>query len=119
MSRHRAPASPPVHTHAPLISSGIFIFIADERFLREKDDDTEEVRRPSENVVFELGAASILYENRILIFKEGGVDFPGDFSDLGYRPGLLGMARAMVNQAPPMCVFDRIEPWRCYGDGHS
>jgi hypothetical protein len=65
-------------------SSGIFIFTADERFTREIDGKTEEVWRPSENVVFELGAASILYENRIVIFKEKGVSFPSDFSDLGY-----------------------------------
>ena len=65
-------------------SSGIFIFTADERFLRSLDGGTEEVWRPSENVVFELGAASILYENRIVIFKEKGVAFPSDFSDLGY-----------------------------------
>jgi predicted nucleotide-binding protein len=66
-------------------SSGIFIFTADERFLREMNDGTqEEVWRPSENVVYELGAASILYENRIVIFKERGVSFPSDFSDLGY-----------------------------------
>jgi predicted nucleotide-binding protein len=66
-------------------SSGIFIFTADERFLRELEDgSTEEVWRPSENVVYELGAASILYENRIVIFKEKGVTFPTDFSDLGF-----------------------------------
>jgi hypothetical protein len=66
-------------------SSGIFIFTADERFVREDaNGETEEVWRPSENVVFELGAASILYENRIVIFKEVGVSFPSDFSDLGY-----------------------------------
>lgn len=65
-------------------SSGIFIFTADERFLREKDGVTEEIWRPSENVVFELGAASILYDNRIVIFKEKDVSFPSDFSDLGY-----------------------------------
>lgn len=65
-------------------SSGIFIFTADERFLREDNGKTEEVWRPSENVVFELGAASILYDNRIVIFKEKGVTFPSDFSDLGY-----------------------------------
>jgi len=66
-------------------SSGIFIFTADERFLRETEgDEHEEVWRPSENVVYELGAASILYENRIVIFKEKGVSFPTDFSDLGY-----------------------------------
>jgi hypothetical protein len=66
-------------------SSGIFIFTADERFVRENvDGEPEEIWRPSENVVFELGAASILYENRIVIFKEKGVSFPSDFSDLGY-----------------------------------
>lgn len=65
-------------------SSGIFIFTADERFLKEMGDGTEEVWRPSENVIYELGAASILYENRIVIFKEKGVSFPTDFSDLGY-----------------------------------
>lgn len=65
-------------------SSGVFIFTADERFERETDGQAEEVWRPSENVVFELGAASILYENRIVIFKEKGVSFPSDFSDLGY-----------------------------------
>jgi predicted nucleotide-binding protein len=66
-------------------SSGIFIFTADERFLREaKTGESEEVWRPSENVVYELGAASILYENRIVIFKEKGLTFPTDFSDLGF-----------------------------------
>jgi predicted nucleotide-binding protein len=65
-------------------SSGIFIFTADEQFQRTVDGKPEEVWRPSENVVFELGAASILYENRIVIFKEKGVTFPSDFSDLGY-----------------------------------
>lgn len=65
-------------------SSGIFIFTADEQFLRSVNGNTEELWRPSENVVFELGAASILYENRIVIFKEKGVSFPSDFSDLGY-----------------------------------
>jgi predicted nucleotide-binding protein len=65
-------------------SSGIFIFTADEQFLRPTESGTEEVWRPSENVVYELGAASILYENRIVIFKEKGVSFPTDFSDLGY-----------------------------------
>lgn len=65
-------------------SSGVFIFTADEQFLRSVNGNTEEVWRPSENVVFELGAASILYENRIVVFKEKGVSFPSDFSDLGY-----------------------------------
>ena len=33
----------------------------------------DEVWRPSENVVHELGAASIQYEERVVIFKEKGV----------------------------------------------
>lgn len=65
-------------------SSGIFIFTADERFVRENaKGDMDEVWRPSENVVYELGAASILYENRIVIFKEQGVTFPTDFPTSG------------------------------------
>ena len=68
-------------------SSGVFIFTADEQFLRVvpgSPGETEELWRPSQNVIFELGAASILYENRIVIFKEKDVEFPSDFSDLGY-----------------------------------
>ena len=66
-------------------SSGIFIFTADEKFFTEDENGKQiEVWRPSENVVYELGAASILYENRIVIFKEKDVTFPSDFSDLGY-----------------------------------
>lgn len=66
-------------------SSGIFIFTADEEFFK-KDDEGESVSvwRPSENVVYELGAASMLYDRRIVIFKEKAVTFPSDFSDLGY-----------------------------------
>ena len=66
-------------------SSAIFIFTADEQFLQEGEDgDSTEVWRPSENVIYELGAASILYDRRIVIFKEKRVTFPSDFSDLGY-----------------------------------
>lgn len=66
-------------------SSAIFIFTADERFLKENEDgSTQEVWRPSENAVYELGAASILYGKRIVIFKEKRVSLPSDFSDLGY-----------------------------------
>lgn len=66
-------------------SSGIFIFTADEHFTRKAEGgETVDVWRPRENVVYELGAASILYENRIVIFKERGVAFPSDFSDLGH-----------------------------------
>ena len=62
-------------------SAGIFIFSADDKF-EDKNGDT--VYKPRENVIFELGAASLLYGRRIVIFKEEGVSFPTDFRDLGY-----------------------------------
>ena len=62
-------------------SAGIFIFTGDEKLV---DDKGEEIYRPSENVIYELGAASILYGNKIVIFKEDGVTFPSDFSGIGY-----------------------------------
>lgn len=62
-------------------SAGIFIFTGDEKFTNSSDVD---VWRPSENVVYELGAASVLWENKIIILKQNGVNFPSDFNDLGY-----------------------------------
>lgn len=66
-------------------SAGIFVFTKDERFLREgPNGEQEEVWRPSENVVYELGAASKMWQSRIIILREEGVSFPSDFKDLGY-----------------------------------
>ena len=66
-------------------SAGVFIFTRDEQFFCKKNgSDSEERWRPSENVVYELGAASILWERKIIILKEEGVTLPSDFSDLGY-----------------------------------
>ncbi len=62
-------------------SAGIFIFTADEEF---KDESGQTVYRPSQNVIYELGAASLLYGRKVVIFKERGVSFPSDFSDLGW-----------------------------------
>jgi hypothetical protein len=62
-------------------SGGIFIFSADEEF---KNLNGSSVFRPRENVVFELGAASYIYDQRIVIFKEKGVTFPTDFRDIGH-----------------------------------
>jgi hypothetical protein len=50
------------------------------KFLAESGD---EVWRPSENVVHELGAASIHYEERVVIFKEKGIDLPTKFKSIG------------------------------------
>lgn len=61
--------------------SAILIFTKDEAF---KDADGNEVWRPSENVVFELGAASYAYEDRVVILKERGLNFPTDFGSVGH-----------------------------------
>lgn len=62
-------------------SAGIFIASADDEWV---DANGKTVMRTRQNVVFELGAASFQYGKRIVIFKEAGVEFPTDFSDLGY-----------------------------------
>ncbi len=59
----------------------ILIFSADEEF---KDKDGNTIWRPSENVVYELGATGYLYDNRLVIMKEEAVSFPSNFSDIGY-----------------------------------
>lgn len=64
-------------------SSAIFIFTSDEEYISKEGSVTY---KPSDNVVFELGAANVLYDNKIVIFKEDGVVFASDYSDLGYIP---------------------------------
>jgi predicted nucleotide-binding protein len=61
----------------------VLIFTADEEF---KDKEGNTIWRPSENVVFELGATGYLYDNKIVILKEEGVSFPTNFRDIGYIP---------------------------------
>ena len=61
--------------------AAIIIFTADEEF---KDTSGQTIFRPSENAIFELGAASALYGSRVVIFKESGVTFPTNFRDIGY-----------------------------------
>ena len=62
-------------------TSAIFIFTADEEIT---DSQGNKALRPSDNVVYELGAATYLYGKNIVILKEEGVTFASDFSDLGY-----------------------------------
>jgi predicted nucleotide-binding protein/Mn-dependent DtxR family transcriptional regulator len=59
----------------------ILIFTADEEF---KNSKGETIWRPSENVVYELGASGYLYDNRLVILKEDTVSFPSNFRDIGY-----------------------------------
>ena len=61
--------------------SAILIFTCDEKF---HDAAGSVVWRPSENVVYELGAVSYEYEDRVVIFKEKGLYFPTNFQNIGY-----------------------------------
>lgn len=61
--------------------AAILIFSADEELF---DKDQNSVWRPSENVVNELGAASILYGDRIVIFREESVKLASNYESIGY-----------------------------------
>jgi hypothetical protein len=61
--------------------SAILIFTKDEQY---KSIDGEDIWKPSENVIHELGATSFAYEDRVVIFKEKGLNFPSNFSSIGY-----------------------------------
>lgn len=61
--------------------AAILVFTADQEYF---DADQNPIWRPSENVSNELGAASVLYGERIVIFKEKGVDLASNFSSIGY-----------------------------------
>ncbi len=62
-------------------TSAIAILTADEQFT---DPSGNSVSRPSDNAIYELGAASVLYEDKIVILKEDKVTLSSDFSDLGH-----------------------------------
>jgi predicted nucleotide-binding protein len=61
--------------------AAILIFTADREYF---DKEGSSVWRPSENVSHELGAASVLYGDRIVVFKEKGIELPSNFSSVGY-----------------------------------
>ena len=59
----------------------ILVFTTDEELFNA---DGDPIWRPSENVVYELGAVSYLYDRRVVLLKENTVSFPANFRDLGY-----------------------------------
>ena len=61
--------------------AAILVFTADKEYF---DKDAQPIWRPSENVSHELGAASVLYGERIVVFKENGIELPSNFSSVGY-----------------------------------
>lgn len=62
-------------------TSAIVILTADEEYT---DSQGNKICRPSDNAIYELGAASVLYGDSIVILKEEGVKLESDFSDLGH-----------------------------------
>lgn len=62
-------------------TSAIFVFTGDEESFDAKGNKT---LKPSDNVVYELGAATVLYDGKVVIFREEGVEFASDFKDFGY-----------------------------------
>lgn len=61
--------------------AAILIFSADEELF---DKAGNSVWRPSENVVNELGAASIMYDSRIIVFREDSVHLATNYESIGY-----------------------------------
>lgn len=89
------PISAKVKATMQRCSSAIFIFTPDEEIL---DSFGNKICRPSDNVVYELGAATYLYENRIVILKEKSVTLASDFSDFGYIPFEDGNVEAKATE---------------------
>jgi len=61
--------------------AGILIFSADEELF---DKDQNPVYKNSENVGHELGAAAVMYDDRIIIFKEESVSLASNYESIGY-----------------------------------
>lgn len=61
--------------------AAILVFSADIEYF---DKDNMSVWRPSENVSHELGAASVMYNDRIIMFKEESITLASNYSGIGY-----------------------------------
>ncbi len=64
-------------------SAAVFIFTPDETLT---DEQGNKVYKPSENVLHELGGASVLYDDRIVILKEKSIRLPSNISGLTHIP---------------------------------
>ncbi|MDP8943459.1 MAG: nucleotide-binding protein [Actinomycetota bacterium] len=60
--------------------AGILIFSADEEYF---DKDGNSVWKNSENVA-KLGAAAVMYDDRVIIFKEDSVRLASNYNSIGY-----------------------------------
>jgi hypothetical protein len=109
-SRAGQPVSKPVADVMNSCSAAVFVLTKDEEYINKS---TERVWRPNDRVIYELGAASVLFGRKIIMFVEDGIEFGTDLHDLeriAFAPGRLStkaleFVRALIRQD---CV--RLEP---------
>lgn len=75
------PISQKVRDTMEQCGAGILIFSADEQYF---DKDRNAIWKPSENISHELGAAAVMYDNRVILFKEEAVQLATNYSGIGY-----------------------------------
>jgi len=77
------PISKKVRDTMEQCGAAILIFSAD---IEHFDKDQKSMWHSSENVSHELGAAAVMYDDRVILFKEQPVDLASNFSGIGYIP---------------------------------
>lgn len=77
------PISAKVRETMDQCGAAILIFSPDRQFFGR---DGESVWLSSENVANELGATSVLYDDRVIVFKDDSVQLASNYSGVGYIP---------------------------------
>lgn len=77
------PISQKVRDTMDQCGAAILIFSAD---LEHFDKDGNSIWHSSENVSHELGASAVMYDDRVILFKEKDVNLASNFSGIGYIP---------------------------------
>ncbi len=99
------PISQKVRDGMEQCGAAILIFSADIEYF---DKDGNSVWRPSENVANELGAAAVMYDDRIILFKEESVELASNYSGIGYITFPKDQLDAKVNELLRELVAFRI-----------
>lgn len=77
------PISQKVRDTMDQCGAAILIFSAD---IEHFDKDGSPIWHSSENVSHELGASAVMYDDRVILFKEKEVELASNFSGIGYIP---------------------------------
>ena len=77
------PISQKVRDTMDQCGAAILIFSAD---IEHFDKDGNSIWHSSENVSHELGASAVMYDDRVILFKEKDVTLASNFSGIGYIP---------------------------------